>query len=240
MDGRGLKPSTRIFCASCAKDLLNACVAGPLAAIALLDIWRDPNAVVSCAGPLHLLNLPVGREAILACGITCGFFVADCVVLVRYPAEMAKELGGSAPYMIMWLHHVLSLALWPYTLVKPIHAPMITFCLATELTNIGQNAFVLAGRGKLLGDAAEVAIGVLWMLSFFVVRIIPVPAIAYFIVDSHLLTTHSCGLSTAWWWISVTTVPIPVMLNCFWFYKMVRKALRMLGGKGGKGGQKKA
>ena len=114
--------------------------------------------------------------------------------------------------------------LWPYTLLRPIQAPYITFCLATELTNIGQNAFVLAGRGKLAA-AAEVPVGVAWMLSFFIIRVVPVPALAYWMLDTHFLSALDCGLG-GWWWVSVATLPIPLLLNVFWFYKMARHTYR--------------
>ena len=42
--------------------------------------------------------------------------------------------------------------------------------------------------------------------------------------------TGGCGgnLSTAEYVVSLVTVPIPVMLNLFWFWKIVSKAKRML------------
>ena len=38
-------------------------------------------------------------------------------------------------------------------------------------------------------------------------------------------------MSWAEFFVSFTTIPIPLMLNLFWFYKIVKKASRMIFGK---------
>ena len=58
-----------IFTASCLKDLANAVVVGPLATTALLDMLRDPAAVLPC-GDLHLLSLHAPPKAHTALGLT--------------------------------------------------------------------------------------------------------------------------------------------------------------------------
>ena len=64
--------------------------------------------------------------------------------------------------------------------------------------------------------------------SFFVVRVVPVPYIAYAYCNT-LIVGGGCGISTAPWVASLIMVPIPVGLNLFWFNKIVKKAIRMLG-----------
>ena len=226
--------ATKVFCASCAKDLLNALISGPLATMALCDLLlSNPASKLSGVG---LLTLDMPSAAKYACAITCGFFVADCVVLLLHPSEMAKGLGGTASLRIMWVHHVLSLAIWPYAFANSISAAFALYFIATELTNIGQNVWQLAGKGGLASEAVETAVGAVWMLSFLVMRVLPVPVLARAYVQSLFLTPH-LPLATAEWLTTALSVPIPIALNLFWFSKMVKKVARML--SGGKEGKKK-
>ena len=100
----------------------------------------------------------------------------------------------------------------------------------TEITNIGQNLFMLANRGGIL-TSIELPVGIAWALSFFVVRVLPVPLILFAYAYTHLYTFGSCSFSTAEFVVSCITVPIPVALNLFWFYKIVSKAQRMISKK---------
>ena len=48
----------------------------------------------------------VDDRAVLALGLTCGFFLADMVMMALDPKQMIKDLGGKEAYIIMWAHHV--------------------------------------------------------------------------------------------------------------------------------------
>ena len=48
---------------------------------------------------------------------------------------------------------------------------------------------------------------------------------------THIASTGCGALSTAEYVVSLLTVPIPVGLNLFWFYKIVSKAMRMINPK---------
>ena len=56
----------------------------------------------------------------------------------------------------------------------------------------------------------------------------PVPYIAYAYYKT-LIVGGGCGIPTAPWLASLMMVPVPVGLNLFWFNKIVKKAIRMLG-----------
>ena len=92
-----------------------------------------------------------------------------------------------------------------------------------QVTNIGQNAYLIASRGRLL--PGEIPIGVMWIASFFLVRILPVPWLLYAYVKTMVL--QSCGLELAELVVGRATVPIPMLLNLFWFQKMMKKLMRM-------------
>ena len=46
-----------------------------------------------------------------------------------------------------------------------------------------------------------------------------------------VLTPGGCGMETYEYLITLVTVPIPIALNLFWFYKIVSKARRMISKK---------
>ena len=77
----------------------------------------------------------------------------------------------------------------------------------------------------------ETVVGVLWMASFFVVRVLPVPWLLYVYTRTVLMQSGGCGLSAAELLVGGLTVPIPIGLNLFWFWLMVKKVQRMLSRK---------
>ena len=124
--------SRRVFVASCTKDLLNAMTATPCALAALCGLLLGrPGASLSCtaaavgvAGAAAESSLLVQRLpalGLVACGITCGFFAADCVVLWRHGDELVAEMGRTNT-RLMWPHHLLSLVVWPYCAIYGRHA----------------------------------------------------------------------------------------------------------------------
>ena len=119
---------------------------------------------------------------------------------------------------------------WTCTFPNPGRVTLFTvYFLATEVTNIGQNLFLLANKAELFGKGKDMYIGLVWTLTFFVVRVLPVPYILYAYVATHVLTPGGCNYSAGEYATSLLTVPIPICLNLFWFYKIVSKAMRMLG-----------
>ena len=197
----------------------------------LVELYTGPEAATADCGPNGFVHAPAPAPALYACWLTLGYFVQDCISMALFPSEMKEGNGGSTAYMIMWLHHIGSLITWPWGMLSDTYAPFITYCLATEVTNIGQNLFMLANRGKVsFLCAVEMPIGIAWLLGFFVVRILPVPYILYAYVNT-LVLGGGCGISNAEWIAGLIMTPIPVCLNIFWFQKIVKKAMRMLSKK---------
>ena len=213
---------------------------------------------------VNILNVQAPQGAILACGLTCGYFMQDSLVMTLYPKETTKELGGAAAYKIMWMHHIVSLIVWPYAMLNGVGAIFVIQNLSTEITNaraplrlatrslhssaavlttcapddmhagsvclatwqVGQNLFLLA-RSEIFGSGAELPIGIAWMASFFVFRIIPMPFVLYVWLMT-VLTPGCAGLTIGEWVVAAVTVPIPQALNSFWFYKIVRGAIKKM------------
>ena len=101
----------------------------------------------------------------------------------------------------------------------------VVWCVARA--QIGQNIFLLASKSDMFGKDLALPIGIVWMVMFFVVRIVPMPFVLYGWFVTHVLSP-GCGMLTAEWVLGMITVPIPQMLNAFWFYKIVNGALKKM------------
>jgi len=226
---KALEWDNRFFIAVTLAALTNAVSVSYASITSLRELIAGINPVTPDCGPRSIVTAAAPAPVIYACWLTCGYFVQDCLMMALYPTETKKGLGGSAAVKIMWCHHLGSLLSWPWAMLTDQSAVFVTYCLATEITNIGQNLFMLANRGGVKAlKAIEAPVGILWMLAFFLVRIVPVPYIAYAYYNT-LIAGGGCGLPMAPWIASLIMCPIPVALNMFWFQKIVKKAIRMLG-----------
>ena len=229
--------SRRVFLASCAKDMLNAVATTPCAFLALFTLLDAPNATTCCADDAaNLLALKMPAPAVVSCGITCGFFLSDCLVLWRYAPELGAEMGR-LNVRLMWPHHALSLLIWPYAVTYGKSAIFVVYFLTTELSSIFLNLSAFASKGGIFGKRTETLCGGMLLLTFALWRIAPIPVVLYAYAAAHF--TGSCGLSTAEWWVSALSVPIPLLLNAFFFRGLVRKAVRVHRGQTGKGEAKR-
>jgi len=158
--------SRRVFVASCTKDLLNAVTATPCALAALCGLLLGrPDASLSCtaaaagaagavgaAAESSLLAQKLPAFGLVACGITCGFFAADCVVLWRHGDELCAEMGRTNT-RLMWPHHLLSLVVWPYCAVYGRGGVFVLYFISTELSSVFLNLHVLATKGDVTPNA---------------------------------------------------------------------------------------
>jgi hypothetical protein len=214
-----------VLASSCVVAFVNATIVSPLAIAALWEIWES-GASLDCSGGPNLARVGAPKMALYSCGLTLGYFIADAAILAIFPAESTKNLGVTG-VQILWVHHVVSLFVWPYAFLTSSGAFFVVYFLATEVTNIGQNLFLLSNKVSLLPGG--IVIGCLWLLSFFVVRIVPVPWLVY--AYSKLFVLQSCGLTTFQTVLALVTVPIPMCLNIYWFFLILKKARSMLYGK---------
>lgn len=74
--------------------------------------------------------------------------------MVRYREAALREMGFNG-MVIMWVHHVISLVLWPYSVLTHKSSFFVSFFLFTEITNIGQNFFYFCNKGGLDGKAPK-------------------------------------------------------------------------------------
>jgi hypothetical protein len=198
----------------------------------LWELWPHGFAL-ECGGHDDLVHLRAPANVVQACAFTCGYFVSDSLLMLLFPKETSAGLGGSSAYTIMWIHHLVSLVVWPYTMYSNVCVVFVAYYISTEVTNIGQNIFSIGSKGKLLSKGAELPVALAWFASFFVFRVLPAPFVLLAYVRV-LVLQGGCGISTAELVTALITVPVPIALNLFWFRKMVRKGLRMIKGTDGK------
>lgn len=193
-------------------------------------VLTSPFAYAGLRGMMSAVSAVEGREAtppalLLSCGITCGYFLFDCLVMTLDP-EGSKATMGKGMFPVMWMHHIVSLLVWPYGLLAEKGAWYICYMLCTEVTNVGLNGRFLVDTWKLLPDTGALAVGLGWALSFLVVRMIPIPWIlAHW---GRAVVLNGAGLPAADRLLAFFTVPIPIALNCHWFYLIGRGAMKKL------------
>ena len=70
---------------------------------------------------------------------------------------------------------------------------------------------------------AYTVIGLTWCASFFLVRIVPSPYVAY-----HLLYADYALFSRFQFWCVVLLTPLPFILNSYWFFLLIGGVLKFL------------
>ena len=85
--------------------------------------------------------------------------------------------------------------------------------IGLQVTNIGQHVRIILLRLGYERSRLYLINGVAWAVSFFVVRILPSPYIFYKMVDCSYKDYSRTDFIIAW-----MTMPIPFVLNSFWFH----------------------
>lgn len=91
------------------------------------------------------------------------------------------------------------------------------------MTNIGQHVRIILLRLGMERTRLYMFNGVGWAAVFFLVRILPSPYIFYKMVDCSYSAYTRADFCIAW-----LTMPIPFILNSFWFYLLATGVLRLL------------
>ena len=210
--------------------VVHSLIVAPLATIALWQMLSrtDGRASLDCntiiGGNLGTARMPT--SGLVAVGVACAFFVQDCLVLARYAGECRAEQGDRR-VLLMWLQHAVSLVVWPYCALTARGCIFVAFFLFTEWSKVLENAYGLAPAGQFVSRTALVSLGAAWVIGFFINRILPAPWVLYAYYRQLLLP--SCGFSIIGRWTGILTVPVPIVLNAWWFVRMVKEAATSLG-----------
>jgi len=187
-------------------------------------VWRDVWSLTSAAltWPQQALHLPPPPGTWAGAGAALGYMVFDCIVMIIWRRELRTSMGG-AMFKQIWFHHVFSLVFWPIGLHTSAAAVFICWFLLSEVTNVCLNLRTLLIKLSLTSGTPFLVVNVGFFISFFAARIAPIPFLASVWVKADWSrTTTSTFLGTA------LTTPLPVMLNCYWFYLACNGVMRML------------
>jgi hypothetical protein len=153
--------------------------------------------------------------------------------------------GKSAEF---YLHHVLVIAVFGYTLILGRGHGWIAWCGLVEWTNVPLCIMTVLGRTSLRnGILHKLAAFVLWI--FYVVCRLIAPPLCYYVKYGELFDSTNASatwiskddtLNKAWLILLFLTWVIIQGLSCYWFYLISKGILKGLGmgGGGNKKGKK--
>jgi len=184
-----------------------------------------PSVTAPCLAVLALARVPVGdnqrvmdaapsTEALRAVGISCGYMLYDTCYMLQHKQVRSPLMLG---------HHLLSVLVWPYAVLRRRALLLVLFFLVTESTNLGQHTRMILYKLGWRHTRAYQVLGVSWIALFFVVRIVPGPYLVYKLLsgDYSRYNAFDFGLMTL-------TCPLPFLLNSYWFYLLVRGLILFL------------
>jgi hypothetical protein len=182
------------------------------------------HAEADCAATVSITTAPPSVNTAIATGLTTGYFIFDFCNLIISREKLKRAM--KADFYVMLVHHILSVLIWPWAVMNSMYAWWINYFLVTEVTNIGLNLRWLLQRGNLASDGTVTILSVVWAFAFMVVRILPIPHLFYYYV---LTVVPGCGLdSAAVHAVAVVCIPIPILLNSYWFKLIVGMAMKKL------------
>ena len=195
-----------VFLTNSVVSLFPALTAPFLAVQALWELPISDHATALAAAPTPL--------ALRAVVLSCGYMAYDTVFCLAHKQVRHPLLLG---------HHLLSILFFPYATLRHRALLVVLFFVCTEVTNIGQHVRIILLKLGHERSRIYLVNGVAWAVSFFVVRILPSPYLFYKMADCSYAAFSRADFVVAW-----ATMPIPFVLNSFWFYLLASGVLRFL------------
>lgn len=209
--------------------LVHACI---LPFFAFTGFAAIGHAAADCTAAINITNVPASTNTVIATGMTTGYFFFDFCNLVWNKKKLLASSMKNEYYVMLW-HHILSVLIWPYAVASSLHCWWINYFLVTEVTNIGLNVrSILMNFETLRNSSMVLNISIVWVVAFFIIRVLPVPFLVQYYVSMVLPGCHlnRHGMLPEWlhYGVSITSIPIPVILNCYWFSLMIKMAMKKL------------
>jgi len=150
--------------------------------------------------------------------LSLGYFLYDCCI-------MAIDSEVHSPLMVM--HHVMSVIVWPISFLSQRGMWYVLYFMSTELSTpmLHLTLFFLPKHG-LAESTIFLPVGVGMLAVFFLVRVLPIPFVLY-----SMKATWNFWEPTDWpiFMIWAATIPIPPLLNSYWFFRLLQGATKKLG-----------
>jgi len=150
--------------------------------------------------------------ALVAVGANCGYMAYDTLFCLYYEKHRTA---------LNFFHHLTSLFLWPWAMLSHRGVLFVEFFAFTEITGVLQHLRVIMARLGHDSSPLYAAVGLSWTLSFFVVRILPGPYLLYLAAYIVMHNTWQ-PISLFMRWLGILTIPLPFLLNFYWFCLMIK------------------
>jgi hypothetical protein len=193
---------------------------------AIVQSFFHPAFISLGFSPEHMANrvtyFDAGWPACFS-GIFVGYLLADFLIIGP------KDLG-----LAYCIHHLSAIWIWTWGTCQGAmqwYASMLQFCeLSTIFMNIRQ--WVLTA-GYSSGSSVTLGVSMLFFLSFFAVRVFPLPKLVYqWVTNDYNQLAGEKGTPLAL--ASTSTLLLHVLLQSFWFMLMVKKIAKLVTGGGKK------
>mmetsp|Transcript_23556 Transcript_23556/g.52165 ORF Transcript_23556/g.52165 Transcript_23556/m.52165 type:complete len:263 (+) Transcript_23556:51-839(+) len=152
--------------------------------------------------------------------LSLGYFIYDCFYMAIDPEAFSQ---------LMVVHHVLSLIVWPTSVLSRRGVYYVAVCLCTEISTPLLHLVVFFMPKHGLSDSpAYIPLGLTLLLLFFCCRVLPIPFLIRAMWASwEFWQPADRGIFTLW----LLSVPLPPFLNTYWFFRLVRGAIKPLRAK---------
>jgi len=192
------------------------------------DDLYDVATSQKAEGAAALADLHSPTVSILT-DFSVGYMVFDLIFISTW---------SSGEYALMLMHHALSMGLWPISSFAGWGQGWVIWFIAMEISSLFMAVrwMILSAGGK--GSSTEKLNGLLFLVSFFIIRIVPIPVyfLAFYLQGQPTSTAHliAQGMEPAQAesmlalgkWIGLACL-LPSVLNMFWFYKIVNMVMKM-------------
>lgn len=197
---------------------LHAAVVGPFGVWTMLvasPCGDSSAALMRLQQNVDTVNGDVPQVRILL-PITMGYFFYDCFMLALDPQVYSP---------LFVVHHALSMFIWPMSYLNRRGLYYVVYCFATEWSTPVLNlvAFYMPKHGMNEGVVYKV-LAISLIISFFGCRVLPIPFLLHAMREA-LPFWQPADSAIFWTWCFA--VPLPMILNSFWFYKMMCAAFGM-------------
>jgi len=155
-------------------------------------------------------------------GISLGYLVFDTCAMLVWFREL-KTAMRPALFFQMMFHHIASICVWSYCVKYDRATFYVFYCIFTEVTNIFLNFRSILAFLDLEDVSLHTLVGTLLLVVFTIVRILPIPWIISLAVNAYYGNFNTLQII-----LGCVFGPAPILLNIFWYFLLVRKAVRML------------
>jgi hypothetical protein len=168
----------------------------------------------------------VSPYTVKACGLAIGYMTWDLAVMLLNWADQCLAYGGKGAMYLFIVHHLLSIALWPYALTRGLCVYHINWFLVSEATNFNMSLRWYLVKLDKTASKAYLLNGLAWIPLFMGIRVVVIPKLfmLYFHGDWSVFTSVE-------YWLARTTLPIPSFLNVYWARQIVEGAVQHLIGE---------